>query len=429
MAKNMQKLLLPVLMMLIFNCTSYHYWEGKSLLQDKKYNDAIIKFLIAEKKAPTDYKIKRDIGIALFEQKNYALSLKKLQAANELYPDDNLVHFYLGRIYENFDQYDLALNEYTRCKKSRIFNQIAPLIEKRIEDIFRKKIAGEIKKAIDTEQNLQFSMVPENTLAVLYFKNLDNWERLTPLEKGLAQMLITDLSKVRELKMLERLRLEQLIQELNLSSSELFEPAQVPRLGKLLGSQKLIKGGFKSNEEGEVQIIAAVVESKSGSLINKEIIIKGGIYNFFDLEKKLVFKIIETLGIPLSYSEMEAIKEIPTQSLLAYLAYAQGLDFEDQGLFQDADRSFQEAIKIDPNFTEAQAKIDLFKNRSLSEQELTSLVMKIAESSPINRLDFTGQNLIKHSLPIDADNPSASRPGATGTVVIRGTLPVTNVEH
>ncbi|MBN2090312.1 hypothetical protein JW964_11935, partial [candidate division KSB1 bacterium] len=316
----MQKLLLPILLMLTFNCTSYHYWEGKSLLQDKKYNDAIIKFLLAEKKAPNDYKIKRDIGIALFEQKNYALALKKLQAANAIHSDDNLVHFYMGRIYEASDQFDEALNEYTRCKKSRIFNQIAPLIDRRIEDIFRKKIATEVKQAIQAERSLQFALIPDNTIAVLYFKNLDNWERLTPLEKGLAQMLITDLSKVRMLKMLERLRLEQLIQELNLSNSDLFAPEQVPRLGKLLGSQKLVKGGFKSNEEGEVQIIAAVVESESGALINHEIILKGGIFNFFELEKKLVFKIIETLGIQLSYSEMEAIKEVPTQSLLAYLA-------------------------------------------------------------------------------------------------------------
>jgi tetratricopeptide (TPR) repeat protein len=425
----MQKLLVPVLAMLLFNCTSYHYWEGKNLLQDKKYNDAIIKFLLAEKKAPDDYKIKRDIGIALFEQKNYPLAFKKLQAANELHPDDNLIHFYLGRIYEALDRYDEALNEYTRCKKSKIFNQIAPLLEIRIQEIFRKKIAHEVKKAVDDERNLQFSMIPDNTMAVLYFKNLDNWERLTPLEKGLAQMLITDLSKVRVLKMLERLRLEELIQELNLSDSDLFTSEQTPRLGKLLGSHKLVKGGFKSNEEGEVQIIAAVVESESGSVINREIVLKGGIFNFFDLEKKLVFKIIETLGINLSYSEIEAIKEVPTQSLLAYLAYSKGIDFEDQGLFQDANLSFLEAVKIDPDFAEAQSRVALFKNKTVTDHQLTAMMIKITERTSLNRLENTGQNLVKHSLPIDADNPSASRPASTGTVLIKGTLPAVDVNQ
>ncbi|MBN2091805.1 hypothetical protein JW964_19475, partial [candidate division KSB1 bacterium] len=100
-----------------------------------------------------------------------------------------------------------------------------------------------------------------------------------------------------------------------------------------------------------------------------------------------------------------------------------------QGMFQEANQSFQEAVKIDPDFTDAQIKMDLFKNKMLTEQEISNLMMKMLERTPLSRLENTGQNLVMHSLPIDADNPSASRPATNGTVVITGTLPAVDTRR
>lgn len=55
------------------------------------------------------------------------------------------------------------------------------------------------KKALQQEEQLQAIEGPVRTLAVLYFQKNTGEDRLDPLRKGLTLMLITDLSKVKEI--------------------------------------------------------------------------------------------------------------------------------------------------------------------------------------------------------------------------------------
>jgi tetratricopeptide (TPR) repeat protein len=246
------------------------------------------------------------------------------------------------------------------------------------------------------------------------------------LEKGLAQMVITDLSQVNALRLVERLKLEQLIQELNLTQSALFEPTTVPRLGRLLGARRLVKGGFVSNNEGEIQIVTAIIESSTGEMVTKEIQVRGGIHNFFNLEKQLIFNIVQALELRLSLAEMEAIRKVPTKNFLAFLAFGEGLDFEDQGRWQEAQKSFQKAVSLDPNFVEAQSRLNLLQQPALTNIELTQKVMDLAWRTAETRLMTTTQNIIKGTLPITAEDPSVARPKGTAIVQVQGTLPPAN---
>src|SRR5688572_13855365 len=55
------------------------------------------------------------------------------------------------------------------------------------------------------------------TVAITYFDNNTNNADLAPLAKGLADMLITDLSHVSSLQIVERERLNQVLSELKLA--------------------------------------------------------------------------------------------------------------------------------------------------------------------------------------------------------------------
>ena len=69
------------------------------------------------------------------------------------------------------------------------------------------------RKAVEGERELK-APPGRNTLAVLYFKNQTGQPEIDPLQKGIALLLITDLSKVKSLQVVERAQLQALVEEL-----------------------------------------------------------------------------------------------------------------------------------------------------------------------------------------------------------------------
>jgi hypothetical protein len=84
----------------------------------------------------------------------------------------------------------------------------------------------------------------------------------------------------------------------------------------------------------------------------------------FQLEKDLVFEIINQMGISLTQEERDAIEIIPTENLLAFMAYCRGLDYEDRGLYNRAVEEYRTAVNLDPQFFPA--SVNLKRSESLS---------------------------------------------------------------
>ena len=116
------------------------------------------------------------------------------------------------------------------------------------------------------EARLETASVPANTVAVLYFENKGAQRNLDPLQKGIAEMLITDLSKVKSLRIVERIRMQKMMEELQLGQSGLVDEKSAPRMGKLLGASRLLKGSFFDLTSERVRVDALVAQSKTGQL-------------------------------------------------------------------------------------------------------------------------------------------------------------------
>jgi TolB-like protein len=65
------------------------------------------------------------------------------------------------------------------------------------------------------------------------------------MAKGLAAMIIADLSKVPGLKVLEREKVQLLVDEARLGSSGIADPRSAVRTGQLLRAEKVIVGNFE----------------------------------------------------------------------------------------------------------------------------------------------------------------------------------------
>src|SRR5579863_3490099 len=70
------------------------------------------------------------------------------------------------------------------------------------------------------------------TVAIAYFDNHTGNPELEPLSKGLADMLITDLSNVASVQIVERAKLNQVLKELELSKTRFVDRRSAQKLGR-----------------------------------------------------------------------------------------------------------------------------------------------------------------------------------------------------
>jgi TolB-like protein len=82
------------------------------------------------------------------------------------------------------------------------------------------------------------------TLAILYFEYGGRNPDLAPLSTGLAEMLISDLAGTESVTIVERQRLQAVLDEQKLSAGGKVDPRTAVRLGRLLGARYLVLGSY-----------------------------------------------------------------------------------------------------------------------------------------------------------------------------------------
>ncbi len=305
---------------------------------------------------PNAHEAVRDLGLVLYEMKDYKSATIILEKALRDLPNDDLTRLALGMAYEQMRRWNEAIKlyrDYAKLPDTDYRQQLRG----RLEFAIQGKLREEARQALADEQTLAPSRLTANSIAVLKFQNLGSAPELAPMATGLADMIITDLSQVRSLTVIERSRIHALMEEMGLGQSGLVEEATAPRVGNLLGARKILQGSFLEVTDKELRLdanLADVVSAKAKSAGK----ISGELARFFRLEKDLVFKVIRALGIQLTEAEEKAILTIPTENLLAFLAYARGLEARDRGEYDKAEQEFQNAVKADTKFLRAQAQLE-----------------------------------------------------------------------
>ncbi len=170
------------------------------------------------------------------------------------------------------------------------------------------------------------------TIGILYFENnsVVDKDKLDPLKKGLADMLITEMSKIKSLRVVERQRIQSVVEELNLGEMDLVDKDTVQKMGKLLDAKVLLLGGFSNLFGDKLRIDARIVSTETG-LTLKEEEETGDLDEFLTMVKSLVKKVSNGLEIKLSKVEEDQLESTRDGKFDGYVAYAQGLNLEDNG--------------------------------------------------------------------------------------------------
>jgi TolB-like protein len=249
------------------------------------------------------------------------------------------------------------------------------------------------KQALEQEKGLKAAISP-NAVAVLYFINLTRQSDLDPLQKGIAVMLITDLSKVKSLAVVERIRLQALVEEMKLGVSGLVEENSSPRMGKLLGAHWLVGGSIQG---GSLQLKSSILDV-SAAQITGQPGVEGNLEELLRMEKDLVSEIIKLLKIVPTPQEETALRKPMTNNIKALLDFFKGIVMSDLGNYEEAAKYYQNALKADPGFDVAKDALEELRslgligrtNKSLnllrSLRNQTSLTNQVTPQEPVKRL-------------------------------------------
>ncbi len=341
--------LLTALSLLLVSCSSGIYNRGKKELDAGNYQDAIAFFDDAVSRNPDKAEPWKYLGIAHYRAGNYGESVNALKQGAVLAPEDGSVSLFLGLSYERLGEMEQAAKVYRAYLDKHPDQDISDRIRHRVRYLTDQAVQAEVNQIISEEKSIDTEEIPDNTLAVLGFNPGNLTPRYSPLARGLSELLVIDLSKIPELQVVERMKLQAILDELKLTRSEYFDKDRVPRVGKLVGAARVVSGQLSQEESDEIKIESGIIGVKDG-FVEYPGDVEGDLQKFFMLQKDVARKILERLGYELSPEEEEELLEQPTNSFLAFLSYSLGLEYMDQGMFSLAEAQFDNALKEDPGF-------------------------------------------------------------------------------
>jgi tetratricopeptide (TPR) repeat protein len=380
-------------------------------------------------KSPDKAELWRKLGISYFQLERYDEALTALTKASMLDPDDAPSVVYRGMIHEQKGQLDQAKNLYESYLAFGKQDRLTQEVRYRLRWIEDNELQKVVDQAVGNEKKVNISEIPKNSVAIIRF-NVDSLSpQLKPLGRGLAELVYTDLSHVPELKLVERLELTRLQDELKLSQSEFSDKFNAPRIGKIVGAAKIVTGQVTLLDGEHVGIDCGIIDVGPG-LAEYPGRQEGKLAETFAMQKKLTLSIIQKLGYEITPAIKNQIDKSPTESFLALLAFSRGLDYADQGLYPLAEAEFKTALAEDPHFEVAKQQLDRYSglsnyNGSLKPlSQITGLVTQ--ESTTEDKKENNKGEIIQRlqdatngATPIE-DTPYVTPQASRGRVVITG---------
>ncbi len=335
-----------------FTVVLYSCSSGSIMDNPELYKDQVKNWEERLKKNPDDIYALKNLSIFYIQTHQIEKGQEYVNRAYKLSPDDPELILYKGLSLEKMHKESEALQYYKRYPEVASSSPFREVIEGRYFWIKRQQAYADIDTLIKSENDISTAGLSDSTMAVFPLIYEGTNKEYFPLSRGFAEMVSIDLAKVKQLTILERIRIQAVLDELKFGQSSMVDPATAPRMGKLLGAGTIVSGDYNITDNGDFKIDLGswdVRTRERKSWVNKT----GDLKDFFTLQKEIVFAFLQKNGIELTQSEKEAIAYIPTQNLQSFLAYSKGLIQEDEGNFSGAESYFKQAVRIDPNFKAA----------------------------------------------------------------------------
>jgi TolB-like protein/cell division FtsZ-interacting protein ZapD len=229
------------------------------------------------------------------------------------------------------------------------------------------------------------------TVAISYFDNTSGNVKYNALSKGIADMLITDFSKVPGITIVEREKLEKLIGEIKLNQSKYFDQSTAQKLGQGLGAQTILTGAFFILDN-TIRIDARLIDVETGGVIVAEEV-TGSQSNFFSLHKQLVSILSKGLKVQYNPDKTEIFDTKKDVELTAVINYSNAINYQDQGLTGEAKKILEETTTTYPSFLVAKSKLEEVKQRIKEIDIQREKLLKEQIKEQINQVNIQASDL------------------------------------
>ncbi len=137
------------------------------------------------------------------------------------------------------------------------------------------------------------------TVAVMYFNNssLLDHDTFEPVRRGIADILITEFQRNRGIQVVERDALQKTLEEQDLATAGRVDPETAAKVGKVLGAQHMVVGGFFVDRKGTLRLDARAVNVETSRVEYTESI-TGKVDDVLQLIAALAAKMNDGMRLP-----------------------------------------------------------------------------------------------------------------------------------
>ncbi len=201
------------------------------------------------------------------------------------------------------------------------------------------------------------NMPGKKSLAVMYFENQSDNPKLDWLREGLADMLITDLSRSPKFNVLSRQQLQTLLERNGYAAGGKITQEFVSDIARKSRAESFVAGSFASAGDA-IRLDVKLYDTQTGALQAVETSTVEKPDQIFAEIDRLSFRLANRLdAMPFEQENQESLGMTMTGNLEAYRDYSLAVNAA-QGLHnKEALELLEKAIALDPQFAMAHARI------------------------------------------------------------------------
>jgi len=193
------------------------------------------------------------------------------------------------------------------------------------------------------------------SIAVLYFDNTSGDEDLDWLRTGLPEMLVTDLSQSRGIRVLTTDRVYGALADAGVVDAG--ASAALDAVGDSLGVDRVLLGSVLRAGD-RIRIVARLQDVSSGEIIASETLDGDSEEDLFDLVDQLTMSIRATFtGLGVGGETDRDVTEVTTSSVEALRLWVEADRLMNLAEYELARERLERAVQIDPEFAMAYAKL------------------------------------------------------------------------
>lgn len=224
------------------------------------------------------------------------------------------------------------------------------------------------------------------SLAVLPFRSTVEDPGFAWLDRGIAELLSTNLAQVDDLRVVSGQRIVDLLAQLGVEPGGEIPEWIVPTLVELSGARLAVSGSI-FGEPGDLTIAATLADASTGE-IRASARARGA--DVFPLVDEIADGLRDGIEAGAEVRELKSIASLTTGSVDAYRAYEEGRRAFHRFLYADAAAHFERALAIDSTFALARFRraLSLHQLGSVSEaqREVRRARAELVEASERDRL-------------------------------------------